>query len=965
MFKKVIAVLMFSALFMTTNRAYGRVADELYTEINQNGDVIDGNASPLNFSKPVIRPSYQGSSILKDYIGPEGNFTGYWGDDPGSGFYYSQSYKTGSKVIIKNVGFYKGKQLALTITFPNDSSVYYEKVSLTKEGWINIVPRPEGLLYRLVYDDGQYDRPVQGVYVELPMLSLLTAANVGNNLPEADWVYSRMVIPTSNLIRLVKNTDVMNHTKMVSKRMRTTFVNGKGANYYAEGLELEYQFSRQQANVKQMEQTFIFDNSEPLIVQEIRTLNYITPTMLFKSDMKTPGEINYLPPRTNGTVNSSKFEVNFDLTQAVNDGYDQYYPESLSLVMEDHENKFNALNIASATFTDQNGKDISSYMETSVLDDHQVAFKITKANLQRLKSNQINITLSADNLNSEEVVKGYDPKEKVYLVPVTFYNAKVYQGKKKESEKMIATAKITPGIYGEAVEGIEAEQYSTSGDLDKDTLLKNVATTIPSDTLTTEMVDRNIKFDTVKVYQVGIKITSQLTGESRVIEVPVKVTEAIPVTSAFFENQQWLIAEVNRQFASQKKKIDDNLYMMDLLNVTKIMDSNSQIKFTGQHIPPTIAALKNLEWLELWNKDLVGELPKEIGTLKKLHKLSVFGNQFSGGLPESYGELNNLIQLILDNNGLSGQLPASLSQLGKVIEIRLDKNQFVGQIPSFPVGQLSRYDVSRNQVTYNGAVTPDFFSRLTDYGNTLIVKSHNIGGTDYEMLSLSGIKELSVVKNGTTIKPFDSKDRGYFKLKISNRELFPEHWFTIINQQTGAVLYEGLADRSLTLTVNRDDSFKVVMDKSDKNPNNVIEIKAKPRELNLIETPKQLSLSLRAGDLNYEPVKITSKDSLTIMDNRFDSQWQIRLKPTALKNATQSISGSYYYKDQQNKTVEVPADEFKLIETGQSQPDRERISISDNWSQTQGLLYKQESTATLKGSYEGKLEWQLVDAPTD
>lgn len=961
-----ILVLFLIVSVATGNQVIAEVTDSLYSEIDDKGNFIDGNRTPLQYDKPIIRPSYQGTSILDDYIGPEGKFQGYYQDKPGTGeeYDYGQRYTIGSKMVIKNVGFYQGKPLALTISFASKGTTWYEKVTITREGGININPFSQGLRFRLVYDDGKYNVPVEGVYVELPVLSQLTAYNTSSKS------FSRVTVPTSNLVRIVKNTDVTKQTKMATMRQSSTFYDDQGKYYFANGLVTEYQFYQDRANVKQVEQTYIFDNKEPLNLVETRTLNYINPTTLFKSDMKTPGEINYLPPRTNGSVNSSRFEANFDLTQAVNDGFEQYFPESLSLVMADTEHKFNALNIASLKFTDKKGQDISHYFETIQTDDHQLEFKIAKANLMALKSNQINVTMSADNLNSEEVIKGYDSKEKVYYVPMTFYNYKIYQGKKTESEKMVANAMITPDVYAEAVEGIEVEQYSLGSDLDPNDLLKNVATTIPGDKLTIELEDSSLVFDTVKTYQVGVKVTSDYTGEGKVIKVPVEVTPAVIVTKAFFDNQSWLIDEINRQFLGQNKKIDVNLYMTDLLRVTKIMDTTVSTPFTGQYIPKNIQALKNLEWLELGNKKLAGSLPTELGNLKKLSKLAVSGNTFSGGIPVSLGELTNLKSLILDHNGLSGKMPVTLGSLDKLVELKLNNNQLVGEVVPFPASQLSQYDISMNQVTYDDTLPPSFISKSTDYGNTLIVKNHSNNGAAYGMWALTGIKELAILKAGTQIKPFDSKDSGYFDLKLllsggtSTQDIYAEHNFTITRKKTGNVIYEGIADPKVAFTMDPDESVEIVMDGATKNPNNRFTIAGKKRELKVVDIPKNMSLTLEVGNLGQKPVSITSKDSLTIFDNRLESHWKLRLKPSALTNAKNQMSGSYIYNNKANKSITVPANQFKEIEEGDSEPLVETIPLSKGWSQTKGLMFKQDSTANFKGTYQGKLEWQLVDAPS-
>ena len=310
--------------------------------------------------------------------------------------------------------------------------------------------------------------------------------------------------------------------------------------------------------------------------------------------MKTPGEISYLPPRTNGVKNTDKLEANFDLTQGLNDGFEQYFPSSMSVIMEDDENMFNSIDISTLKFTDQNGKDISSRVKVLQINQHMYEFQVSKADLMILGSNQLNIEISAGNLNNENLLKNYVPEKNVYEVPVTFYNYKVYKGKRTDSEKMKTVSEITPNVYGEARDDVKATQYTYARDLDLETLLKNVATTIPGDTLKVELINPDVYFDTVKTYQVPVKLSSTLTSTNKVINVPVSIIKATPVTSAFFENQTWLINYLNTDLAP--KKIDKDMYMSDLKKVKEINRTKyGSPASPGEHIPKNIKAISNLE----------------------------------------------------------------------------------------------------------------------------------------------------------------------------------------------------------------------------------------------------------------------------------------------------------------------------------------------------------------------------------
>ena len=957
--KRMIVSLFLFFLIFPAVKGSAATNDSLYTQIDENGNYIDGNKTPIKYDKPVIRPSYVGTSILDDYIGPNGKFQGFWGEKPSSGStddYWGQEYSINKGTVIKNVGYYNGKSLALKVSFTNKLSHWMQKVTLTRDGGLNVSPDTYGIEFRLVYNDGLFNTPVEGVYVELPVLSTPTSKNNSFNY------YSQTSIKQSNLVRMIFNEEIPRIITNEVIRESYSFKNSSGNDYKTDALTILHKFDGiGNKYTREVKQTFIFDNKEPLLVAESMSLNYSIVTTLFKSSMKTPGEISYLPPRTNGSQNTSKFEANFDITQTINDGYEQYFPDSLSLVMLDDLNLFESLHLSRIEFKDQNDKDISSYIEKIPINDHQLEFKIKKTDLIKLGSNQINVTISADNLDSEAVLKRYDKAKNIYTVPVKFYNYKMVAGKKIESDKMTATAEITPNIYGEAADEVKADQYTYSGDLEIDTLLKNVTTTIPSDSLKTEIVDKSIYFNTVKTYNVDVKISSTTTSNTKVVSVPVNIIKATPVTSAYFENQAWLINEINSQFVSKNKKIDENLYMRDLLEVTAITNRAGP-DFAGQHIPKTIEALKNLQVIDLKDKKLIGDLPNELGNLTELTKLSIFGNSFSGGIPKSIVDLTNLTFLALDDNDLTGTVPLGLEKLPKLKQVYLNKNKLVGNLPHFDLGPFSNFNISETQLTYNDQIGPSFIVKPAHYAETFV--------SGMKSLSLAGVMNLPITTDGTKIKPFDSTDEGFLDLHarksdLSRIELYPGHLFKIINKKNGNILYDGSATKEVEITIDSDENYQVIMDNAEKNSNNVIEFETKLREYKLSGVPKNLSLDLKLGDLAYQPVKIASEDSLSIFDNRLNSQWQIKVKASELKSKTRTMSGNFYYKAVTGLLIVIPSDDsFKTIASGKSEPVNGMIDVSKDWNDEYGLFYKQENTGNYKDSYTGKLEWQLVDAPT-
>lgn len=946
-------------LLVHTNCSLAATTDSLYTQFDNNGNYIDGNRTPISYDKPVIRPSYVGSSILEDYIGPDGKFKGFWGEQP-SGYtdsYYGHEYSYKKNLIIKNVGFYNGKSLALKIMFTKATASWNQKVTLVRDGGLNITPDSGGIEFQLVYNDEVFNTPVEGVYVELPVLSNPTATNGSYNTSSTTNVKS------SNLVRLFYYEDTPRIITNDVTREKYKFSNTSAQSYSTDALTITHKFSQSSSESgyyrKEIKQTFIFDNEEPLVVAETRSLNIVNVTTLFKSTMKTPKEITYLPPRTNGSQNTTKFKANFDITQAVNDGYDQYYPDSLSLVMLDDQNMFKALQLSKNEFKDKDGKDISNYFEKSTINQHQLEFKINKSNLVKLASNQINITMSADNLDSSAVLKNYDKSKNIYTIPVKFYNYKIYQTKKTESEKMTATAQITPNIYGEPANDIKADQYTYSGDLDKNKLLKDVATTIPGDTLKTEIVDKTIYFDTVKTYSVAVKISSTTTTNTKTINVPVTIIKANPVTSAYFENQTWLINEINKQLAP--KKIDKDVFPPDLLKITQIVLEPGGEGYKNQQIPRTIDALKNLTVLKLRGTNLSGGLPNELGNLTQLNTLQIYGNTFTGEIPTTITKLTLLKFLDFEKNGLTGRLPDGLKDLPELVQIYIGTNKLVGTLPEFK-NIFTNFSMENTQLTYNAATIPTFMpNKDAQRKNTFLNSSSS--------LKLASVTNLPIEKNGTKIKPFDSANEGFFNLHArtinqSMIDLYSGHTFKIIHKKSGKVLYDGPVLQSVEIAVDSGEIYQVVMDNAEKNPNNVTEIEAKLREYKMNEVPKNLGLNLKIDDVSYQALQISSNDNLSIFDNRVNSQWQLKLKPSELKSQTRTLAGNYFYKSKNGEFVEIPVDgSFKNIESGKSEPSSGIINLSSGWNEQQGLFYKQAKTGNYKDSYSGKLEWQLLDVP--
>ncbi|WP_430602014.1 hypothetical protein IGJ02_002208 [Enterococcus sp. DIV0724b] len=442
------------------------------------------------------------------------------------------------------------------------------------------------------------------------------------------------------------------------------------------------------------------------------------------------------------------------------------------------------------------------------------------------------------------------------------------------------------------------------------------------------------------------------------IDVPVTIVPDPIVTTEYFENQAWLIGEINKQLSP--KKIDKDVYMTDLLKITSIVN-RSGADFKGQHIPKTIASLKNLQEIDLKNKYLIGMLPDELGSLSKLKKLSIFGNSFTGEIPRSLSKLEKLEFLAFDDNKLSGTIPPGLENITTLRQIYLNKNNLVGIVPTFNLGPFYNFHIGETQLTYNDNKSPSFISKAAQYQQSFVVGTNS--------LSLTGNTNLVIANKEMLIRPFDFADEGFLNLHAQKKDrtnvaLYSGHTFKIMNKKSGQVLYNGPEIKDLEIKVNPAEIHQVIMDDAGKNPNNVFEFKPNLREYKLSEVPKTMSLDLKIGDLNYQPVKISRDDSLSIFDNRVDNQWQLKVKVYPLQNKTKRLAGDFFYKGSDAiPKILTASRNFHVIESGKSNPNSETIDLGKEWDENRGLFYKQTSTANYKNSYTGKFEWQMVDAP--
>ncbi|XP_050258475.1 receptor-like protein EIX1 [Quercus robur] len=89
---------------------------------------------------------------------------------------------------------------------------------------------------------------------------------------------------------------------------------------------------------------------------------------------------------------------------------------------------------------------------------------------------------------------------------------------------------------------------------------------------------------------------------------------------------------------------------------------------------------ENLNFLDLSNNQLSGELPDCWMQFEALKILNLANNQFHGKIPSSVGSLHRIETLDLSNNSFSGELPLSLKNCTKLKFINLQNNNLLGEM---------------------------------------------------------------------------------------------------------------------------------------------------------------------------------------------------------------------------------------------------------------------------------------------
>ncbi|KAH7669443.1 Leucine-rich repeat protein [Dioscorea alata] len=118
-----------------------------------------------------------------------------------------------------------------------------------------------------------------------------------------------------------------------------------------------------------------------------------------------------------------------------------------------------------------------------------------------------------------------------------------------------------------------------------------------------------------------------------------------------------------------------------ILDVIQYRETMS-LSFRGREDEYNEYHLEYLNYIDLSNNELSGNIPEELSSLYGLQSLNLSGNTLEGEIPVKLGRMQQLELLDLSRNKLSGSIPATLSNLTFLDHFNVSYNNLSGRIPS-------------------------------------------------------------------------------------------------------------------------------------------------------------------------------------------------------------------------------------------------------------------------------------------
>ncbi|XP_023742066.1 receptor-like protein EIX2 [Lactuca sativa] len=195
-------------------------------------------------------------------------------------------------------------------------------------------------------------------------------------------------------------------------------------------------------------------------------------------------------------------------------------------------------------------------------------------------------------------------------------------------------------------------------------------------------------------------------------------------------------------------------------------------------LPTSLGYLVQLEALYLFNNNFSGELSLSLKNCTKLNFLDLGANKFFGNIPVWIGEsLSGLYALILRSNHFFGTIPLQLCQLQKLQILDLSMNHLHGTIPSClnNLTSMVQYGFSQvDNVHHHFSWSIDIFSFDAAYVDHAMIMWQ---GAEREFIrNLGLLKSIDLSSNNLTGKiPYELTDLyELFALNLSKNNILGE-----------------------------------------------------------------------------------------------------------------------------------------------------------------------------------------------
>lgn len=920
--KKILILCFISVTFFSFGKTVQAATslDNDLVVVNTDGTIVSGTQFSTA-GKRIIRPQFQGlSSDLLDH------FVTSSGERVFSKTNASVLYKENDVFFYTNISQIDGRNVSIKITMlsgPMDGHVgaWYYNLLLTDAGVLHIGNYSDNakdiILFNMqaVYTDTK--TPVENSYLSFPF-------------KQRTMIYNSSEGTTSSADRGYAGTE---KNSLVKEYYLKNAVSGKNRPITGNPIKSEkvlkdgqrsYNFSPPALPIADQDFVSIatyfsvVDNKfgfSPAMQGYKGSANTIT---FFESSVLNPFTPEYPSANISGDNNKESKGLKFKIDQSLYNTYPSLYPSTFELVVTDPHKIFKDFTAENFSIRDKNGVNIKPKVTMINISSSKVSIKLSTDYLKSLQDNNLHIEYESGEYDLDRLTDVYNADLNEYAVPLE--TALTWSPAKQGVEEPLIRRVTSSGTLIQGGGPFATPNPSTvylgakSSEIDPYSLVKNLSSILDNDHVLVSLEDNTIEFNEIGETEISVILQSEKSPSHRNKKnVKISVTGDL-LSKEYFDNQSWLVSEIERQLSLELNKemmFASNIYYKDLKVMKKIdLPKGTGMQYPNSYIPRNIMALTNLE------------------------------------------------SFVAVNQSLTKQIPDTINRLTKLGSLNLSQNKLVGQIPDLNEKTQS-IDMRDNQITYNGSSLP---STLTSgiFSSTFVSEESNA-----ELKLKLAANFDGDVTSATQIKPFDSKDAGFFGLHAllgsETKELYEEHIYTILDENNN-LLYEGKQDSNLILEYHEEEKYTVILDNADKNPNNQVIVKTFKGELKFEQIPEIVHLSSDISNLTKQNLSLSNQ--LAIFDSRPEGNWNLKIIISPLESLNKRIlEGNFSYTDGSGMVKVLNYDTETEIETGKGNRNSPVNIISSDWTDNKGLRYQNSNNSNYMGDYLGNIAWILEDVP--